>query len=127
MKTQCNQQSFTFQAQNGRDVVANFDGGVISTDGGSLLLREVERLTGIIADFAACFTDHRDSDLIEHTVKQLIAQRIYALALGYEDLNDHDTLRHDPLRYERYGCHCRKVGRTGIFLLLPVGSYKICD
>jgi hypothetical protein len=60
-------------------------------------LREVEHLTGIIAGFAKCFTDHRDRDLIEHTVKQLVAQRIYALALGYEDLNDHDTLRHDPL------------------------------
>ncbi|MBE3143144.1 MAG: IS1380 family transposase [Planctomycetes bacterium] len=97
MKTQCNQQSFIFQAQNRREISATFDGGTITTDGGGLLLREVEHLTGIITDFAACFTDHRDPDLIEHTVKQLIAQRIYALALGYEDLNDHDTLRHDPM------------------------------
>jgi hypothetical protein len=97
METQCNEQLFTFQAQNHRDVVATFDGGTISTDGGALLLRETERLTGIIAGFAACFDDHRDPDLIEHSVPQLIAQRIYALALGYEDLNDHDQLRHDPL------------------------------
>ena len=97
METQCNEQLFAFQAQNRRDVVATFDGGTISTDGGALLLREAERLTGIIAGFAACFTDHRDQDLIEHTVEQLVAQRIYALALGYEDLNDHDQLRHDPL------------------------------
>jgi hypothetical protein len=97
METQCNEQLFTFQAQNRRDVVATFDGGTISTDGGALLLREAERLTGIIAGFAACFTDHRDQDLIEHAVEQLAAQRIYALALGYEDLNDHDQLRHDPL------------------------------
>jgi hypothetical protein len=97
METQCNEQLFTFQAQNRRAVVAKFDGGTISTDGGALLLREAERLTGIIAGFAACFTDHRDQGLIEHAVEQLVAQRIYALALGYEDLNDHDQLRHDPL------------------------------
>jgi hypothetical protein len=62
-----------------------------------LLLREVEAKTGILRRFAACFTDHRDPDLIEHTVYELVAQRAFALALGYEDLNDHDTLRHDPL------------------------------
>src|SRR4030042_1698044 len=97
MKTQCNKELFDFQPQNRRDVAATFDGGTISTDGGALLLRQVERPTSIIAGFAACFTDHRDPDLIEHTVKQLIAQRIYALALGYEDLNDHSLLRHDPV------------------------------
>jgi len=97
METQCNEQLFTFQARNRRAVVATFDGGTISTDGGALLLQQVEQLTGIIAGFAKCFTDHRNQDLIEHTVEQLVAQRIYALALGYEDLNDHDQLRHDPL------------------------------
>jgi hypothetical protein len=97
MQTQCNEQLFNFQAQNRRQVVAKFDGGTISTDGGALLLREAEHLTGIIAGFAACFTDHRDQYLVEHAVEQLVAQRIYALALGYEDLNDHDQLRHDPL------------------------------
>jgi hypothetical protein len=97
METQCNGQLFSFQGQNRRQVVATFEGGTITTDGGALLLRQVEKLTGILAGFAACFTDHRDPDLIEHSVKQLIAQRIYALALGYEDLNDHDQLRHDPL------------------------------
>jgi hypothetical protein len=78
-------------------VVARFDGGAISSDGGGLLLRAVERSTGIIRQFARCFTDHRDPDLIEHPTKDLIAQRVYALALGYEDLNDHDELRYDPL------------------------------
>jgi len=97
METQCNELLFNFQAQNRRDVVAKFDGGTISTDGGALLLRQVEEHVGIIAGFAKCFTDHRDQYLIEHTVEQLVAQRIYALALGYEDLNDHDQLRHDPL------------------------------
>jgi hypothetical protein len=78
-------------------VVGRFDGGAITSDGGGLLLREVEKRTGIIAQFAACFTDHRNPERIEHTVKELVAQRVYALALGYEDLNDHDPLRHDPL------------------------------
>jgi hypothetical protein len=80
-----------------REVLADFDGGDISSDGGALLLRETERLTGIIRQFAACFTDHRKADLVEHSAEELIAQRVYALALGYEDLNDHDDLRTDPL------------------------------
>jgi hypothetical protein len=77
--------------------VAAFDGGTISSDAGGLLLREVEERTGIIRQFAACFADHRDPGLVEHTVQELVAQRIYGLALGYEDLNDHDQLRRDPL------------------------------
>ncbi len=97
MFAQCNQESFGFHPLGRRDVVARFDGGRISSDAGGLLLREVERITGIIRQFAACFTDHRDPELIEHTVEELIAQRIYALTLGYEDLNDHDDLRHDPM------------------------------
>jgi len=97
MFAECNRESFGFHALGRRDVVARFDGGRISSDAGGLLLRETERLTGIIRQFATCFTDHRDPDLIEHTVEELVAQRVYALALGYEDLNDHDDLRHDPL------------------------------
>ena len=97
MRTECNQQSFAFHALGRREVVARFDGGRITSDAGGLLLRETEQATGIIRQFAACFTDHRDPDLIEHPVEDLIAQRVYALALGYEDLNDHDDLRHDPL------------------------------
>ena len=97
MKTQCNQGSFGFHALGAREVVGRFDGGLITSDGGGLLLRETEQATGIIAQFAGCFTDHRDPDLIEHTALELVAQRIYALALGFEDLNDHDDLRNDPL------------------------------
>ena len=97
MKTDCNQKTFEFQAKNPRKIVAHFNGGNISSDAGGLLLKQTEQATGIIAQFAACFTDHRDPDLIEHTVEELLAQRIYALALGYEDLNDHDELRNDPL------------------------------
>jgi hypothetical protein len=78
-------------------VVAEFNGGTITSDGGVLLLKEVEGRRKIIKQFAACFTDYRDPNLIEHTVEELVAQRIYGLALGYEDLNDHDLLRRDPL------------------------------
>jgi hypothetical protein len=97
MSTECNSSYLDFPMLGSREVLADFDGGDISSDGGALLLREAERLTGIIRQFAACFTDHRNPDLIEHTVEELIAQRVYALALGYEDLNDHDDLRRDPL------------------------------
>ena len=97
MQTQCNQRTFGFEALGRREVVARFDGGPITSDAGGLLLRETERATAILHQFAACFRDHRDPDLIEHTVEALIAQRVYGLCLGYEDLNDHDQLRHDPL------------------------------
>jgi len=78
-------------------LVAQFDGGAISSDGGALLLGAVEERTAIIARAAQCFVDYRDPELIEHTVQELVGQRVMGLALGYEDLNDHDRLRHDPL------------------------------
>jgi Transposase DDE domain group 1 len=80
-----------------REIRAQFDGRAISSDGGGLLLREVEKRIGILRQFAACFTDYRKADLIEYTVQELVAQRVYGLALGYEDLNDHEELRNDPL------------------------------
>jgi len=95
--TECTQQVFEFPGINRREVVARFNGGAISSAGGGLLLRQTEQATGIVREFAACFTDHRDPELIEHTVEDLVGQRVYGLALGYEDLNDHDRLRHDPL------------------------------
>jgi hypothetical protein len=97
LQTQCNQQSLEFHPLNERQVVGRFDGGKITTDAGGLLLREVEQRRGIIARFAACFQDHRAVGQVEHRVQELVAQRVYALALGYEDLNDHDELRRDPL------------------------------
>ena len=95
--TECTQSSFEFEAHFSRQVVASFDGGTITSDAGALLLRKVEQRTGIVRQFAACFTDHRRADLVEHTVRELIQQRVYGLALGYEDLNDHDQLQRDPL------------------------------
>jgi len=86
-----------FQPLARREVVGQFDGGSITSDAGGLLLREAERLTGIITRFARCFTDYRDPRRIDHTVEELVGQRVYGLALGYEDQNDHDALRHDPL------------------------------
>jgi len=97
MRTECNQKSFEFHALGRRGVSGSFDGGRITSDGGGLLLRETERIVGVIRQFAACFTDYRDPELTEHTVQELAGQRIYGLAHGYEDLNDHDELRHDPL------------------------------
>jgi hypothetical protein len=97
MTTECNQDFFSFHPLNQREIRGKFDGGSISSDGGSLLLREVEKRTGIIAQFADCFRDSRKPDLVEHTVRELVGQRVYGLALGYEDLNDHDELRRDPL------------------------------
>ena len=97
MKTQCNPSQLEFHALGRRKVVGKFDGGNITSDAGGLLLRETEKRTGIVRQFARCFEDLRDSKRIEHTVEQLISQRVYGLALGYEDLNDHDELRQDPL------------------------------
>jgi Transposase DDE domain group 1 len=97
MSTQCNSAYLDFPMLGSRQVLADFDGGDISSDGGALLLRKTEQLTSVIRQFAGCFTDHRNPDLIEHSREELVAQRVYGLALGYEDLNDHDDLRCDPL------------------------------
>ncbi len=78
-------------------MVARFDGGAITSDAGGLLLRETDRRIDLLRRFAACFEDRRDPERIEHRVGELVSQRVYALALGYEDLNDHDQLRTDPL------------------------------
>ena len=97
MKTECTADQLDFHGLGRRIVVGQFDGGKISTDSGGLLLREVEQRTHILKRLAGCFTDYRDADQIEHSLESLIKQRVMGLALGYEDLNDHDALRHDPL------------------------------
>ena len=95
--TQCNHQQLLFQDLGDRTVVGQFDGGTVTSDAGGLLLREVEAKFGFVARFAQCFTDHRDPDSVEHPLPELLKQRVFGLCLGYEDLNDHDRLRHDPL------------------------------
>jgi len=97
MTTQCTQEQLEFQGVGTRRIQGAFDGGHISSDGGALLLREVDARFGITERLALCFTDHRVQDLIEHSVPELVRQRVYGLALGYEDLNDHDELSLDPL------------------------------
>jgi Transposase DDE domain group 1 len=95
--TQCNESEFLFEAHFSRQVGAQFDGAQMTTDGGALLLRAVEQKIGLLRRLTECFSDARDPERVEHALGELLAQRIYALALGYEDLNDHEELRRDPL------------------------------
>lgn len=97
MLTQCSAELFEFAAVQGRAVVAGFDGGAITSDAGALLLGVTDRALRLIDRFAACFTDRRRPELVEHRVARLVGQRVFGIALGYEDLNDHDELRHDPV------------------------------
>ena len=95
--TECSSEQLEFQRVKQRKVVTAFDGGDVTSDAGGLLLREVVNGSRIIDRFAACFKDHRDPDLIGYSVRDLLGQRVMGLCLGYEDLNDHDRLRNDPL------------------------------
>jgi hypothetical protein len=97
MPTECNPNLFDFTPVESRAVVASFDGGRITTDAGALLLGATDRVVGLTQRFAACFKDSRDPAFVEHSVQTLVTQRIVGIALGYEDLNDHDELRHDPV------------------------------
>lgn len=95
--TECIQSGFGFAACGKREVVAGFDGGTISSDGGSLVLRQTDQKLNLLKRFAECFLDGRQQNKVDHSVSEMISQRVYGLALGYEDLNDHDQLRKDPL------------------------------
>jgi len=97
MPTECSADLFGFARVAGRDVVSAFDGGQMTSDAGALLLGATDRAVRLIDRFAGCFTDCRAAALVEHRVATLVGQRVYALALGYEDLTDHDELRHDPV------------------------------
>jgi DDE family transposase len=95
--THCNDNTLRFQDLDARQVLAAFDGGKVTSDGGGLLLRELDNHFRFLEQFARCFTDHRDPERTEHTLLELVKQRVFGLCLGYEDLNDHDQLRFDPL------------------------------
>jgi hypothetical protein len=95
--TECTQAKLEFQALGGRRVEADFSGGYLSSEGGSLLLRQIDQKLGLCEKLAGCFTDRRDQRFVEHDLAGMLRQRIFGLALGYEDLNDHDCLRRDPL------------------------------
>ena len=97
MPTECNPELFEFAPVGRRAVVAGFDGGAITSDAGALLLGATDRAIGLISRFAECFIDRRRQELVEHLVPTLVGQRVFGIALGYEDVNDHDDLRHDPV------------------------------
>jgi hypothetical protein len=109
METDCNPKQLHFQGLGSRKVVADFEGGTITSDAGALLLREIEAANHFFDGFASCFVDHREQGYVEHSVKELIAQRTIGLCLGYEDTNDHDELRRDPL----LATVCGKLDPTG--------------
>jgi hypothetical protein len=109
METDCNPKQLHFQGLGSRKVVANFDGGTITSDAGALVLREIDAANHFFDDFASCFVDYREQGYVEHSVKELIAQRTIGLCLGYEDTNDHDELRRDPL----LATVCGKLDPTG--------------
>jgi len=113
--TDCNDQPMLFQDLGARQIVADFSGGTLSSDGGVLLLRQIDQGLGLSRSLAGCFADTRDQRFVDHTLPQLLAQRLYGLALGYEDLNDHDRLRHDPL----LASACDKRDPLGADRLLP--------
>jgi hypothetical protein len=95
--TECSQSSFGFEALGTREIVARFDGGTISSDGGAFLLRQTDRRLDLLPRLAECFLDGRNQNLVDHSILEMLSQRVYGLALGYEDLNDHEQLRHDPV------------------------------
>src|SRR3974390_216525 len=103
--TDCNDQPLLFQDLHRRKVLADFSGGTLSSDGGVLLLRQVDTNLGMTMGLADCFADYRNQIFVDHSVRELLAQRIYGLALGYEDINDHQELRLDPLLAA--ACHKR--------------------
>ena len=97
MPTECIPALFEFPPLEGRQVVASFDGGAITSDAGALLLGQTDRALRLTERFAACFADTRTAGLVEHQVETMVMQRVVGIALGYEDLNDHDELRRDPV------------------------------
>ena len=97
MHTECSAEMFEFAPVEGRQVVAGFDGGTITSDAGALLLGATDGAIRLTERFAGCFTDRRVPELVEHRVRALLTQRVVGIALGYEDLTDHDELRHDPV------------------------------
>ena len=95
--TECIQSGFGLKACGSREIVARFDGGTISSDGGAFLLRQTDQRLNLLPRLAECFLDGRDQARVDHSVLEMLSQRVYGLALGYEDINDHEQLRNDPV------------------------------
>src|ERR1700734_554796 len=116
MQTECSAKPSVFGRVEGRPVVAEFDGGALTSDAGGLLLGAADRRLELVRRLAEFFRDARDPRLVEHSVATLVGQRVFGIALGYEDLNDHDELRHDPLmavlagKLEAWREDCAPVG-----------------
>ncbi len=125
MQSECVQERVEFQGLGRRRVEGDFGGGQLSSDGGGLLLREAAGRVRLVERVASCFIDHRNPALIEHRVEELVAQRIFGLALGYEDLTDHETLSRDPLvatmagKVDPDGRYRRKESNRGLGLASP--------
>ena len=128
MPTQCSATGMVFRRAGGRELIAAFDGGRVTSEAGALLLGATDQVIRLVDRFAACFRDGRHPAFVTHRVQSLVGQRIFGLALGYEDLVDHDDLRHDPVRGALLGrsraarwqehaqpagaCACRGRGRA---------------
>ncbi len=127
MKTECTPEQIEFHGLGRRDVIGKFDGGNISSDGGGILLREVEKRTGIARRLSECFRDFRDPELIEHTGESLIKQRVFAAALGYEDqpfkgANNHDVRPASSLAVDTCGVFGSLI-RSGAGFFGPRGCF----
>ena len=123
MPTECSAKPSIFTPVEGRPVVAEFDAGAVTSDAGGLLLGEADMAIGLVRRLAGCFRDKRDGRFIEHSVATLVGQRVFGIALGYEDLNDHDDLRHDPMMSVLAGRECRKFRVKAITMQLMEASY----
>jgi hypothetical protein len=111
MPTQCSRDLFGYEVVEGRQVVAAFDGGKVTSDAGALLLGATDRAIGLVTRFAACFDDARVQIQVEHSVAAMVAQRVFGIALGYEDLIDPEQLRHDPVLAALAGkLHAKRTG-----------------
>lgn len=96
-KTDCTPEQFKFERLKSRQVIGNFKGGTVTSDGGLTLIAGLDQKLKNTSRFAACFQDYRQPNRVEHSIESLVAQRVYGLVQGYEDLNDHEQLRHDPM------------------------------
>jgi Transposase DDE domain group 1 len=127
MRAECSPALFEFASVDGRAVVAGFDGGAITSDAGAPLLGAADRAIGLVRRFAACFRDARAPERVEHEVAALVGQRVFGAALGYEDLVDHDQLRHDPVPFMPIPSCVRTPATPGASIRSRVRARRACS